>query len=77
MPLLGNAEKAELEALILAKLTDHYEKHGSSALLIEVIVGVMVIVVVVMVMVVPVSVDLMSVTAKSSCQVLKYQPRQK
>src|ERR1700757_5288701 len=35
VPLLGNAEKAELEALILAKLTDHYEKHGSSALLIE------------------------------------------
>ena len=35
MPLLGNAEKAELEQLILAKLTEHYDKHGSSALLVE------------------------------------------
>jgi hypothetical protein len=35
VPLLGNAEKAELEHLILAKLTDHYEQHGSSALLAE------------------------------------------
>jgi hypothetical protein len=35
VPLLGNAEKAELEALILAKLTDHYDKNGSSALLLE------------------------------------------
>ena len=35
MPLLGNAEKGELERLILARLTDHYERHGSSALLVE------------------------------------------
>ena len=35
MPLLGNAEKGELERLILARLTDHYERNGSSALLIE------------------------------------------
>ena len=35
MPLLGNAEKAELETLILAKLSEHYEQHGSSALLAE------------------------------------------
>ena len=35
MPLLGNAEKAELEQLILSKLTEHYDKHGSSALLVE------------------------------------------
>lgn len=35
MPLLGNAEKAELESLILAKLTEHFEQHGSSALLAE------------------------------------------
>src|ERR1700686_3920870 len=35
VPLLGNAEKGELERLILARLTDHYERHGSSALLVE------------------------------------------
>ena len=35
MPLLGNAEKAELEQLILAKLAEHYDKNGSSALLEE------------------------------------------
>ena len=35
VPLLGNAEKGELERLILARLTDHYEQHGSSALLVE------------------------------------------
>lgn len=35
VPLLGNAEKAELESLILAKLSEHYEEHGSSALLAE------------------------------------------
>jgi len=35
VPLLGNAEKAELELLILAKLTEHYERHGASALLAE------------------------------------------
>lgn len=33
MPLLGKAEKGQLEELILAKLTEHYEQHGSSALL--------------------------------------------
>ncbi|HSN19727.1 MAG TPA: hypothetical protein VLS49_03570 [Usitatibacter sp.] len=35
MPLLGNAEKAELEKLILERLTDHYEAQGSAALLAE------------------------------------------
>ena len=35
MPLLGNAEKAELEALILTRLTEHYDANGSSALLAE------------------------------------------
>ena len=35
MPLLGNAEKAELEGLILEKLTQYHEQHGSSALLNE------------------------------------------
>jgi hypothetical protein len=35
VPLLGNAEKAELELLILSKLTEHYDKHGSGALLTE------------------------------------------
>ena len=35
LPLLGNAEKGELERLILERLTDHYERHGSSALLAE------------------------------------------
>ena len=35
MPLLGKAEKSQLEQLILQKLTDHYEKHGSGALLDE------------------------------------------
>jgi len=33
MPLLGNAEKAELEKLILDRFTEHYEAHGSGALL--------------------------------------------
>jgi hypothetical protein len=33
VPLLGNAEKAELENLILAKLTEHYEHHGAGSLL--------------------------------------------
>ena len=33
MPLLGNAEKAELEKLILERLTERYETEGSSALL--------------------------------------------
>lgn len=35
MPLLGNTEKAELESLILERLTDHYERHGPAALLVE------------------------------------------
>lgn len=35
VPLLGNAEKAELERLILVRLQDHYETHGSGALLAE------------------------------------------
>lgn len=33
MPLLGKAEKGQLEELILEKLTEHYERHGSGALL--------------------------------------------
>jgi len=33
MPLLGNAEKAELEKLILERLAERYEAQGSSALL--------------------------------------------
>src|ERR1700741_4406356 len=35
VPLLGNAEKGELERLILEPLTDHYDRNGSSALLAE------------------------------------------
>ena len=35
MPLLGKAEKAQLEELILAKLTDHYDRLGPAALLAE------------------------------------------
>jgi hypothetical protein len=35
MPLLGNAEKAELEKLILDRFTEHYDANGSSALLVE------------------------------------------
>ena len=35
MPLLGNAEKAELERLILERLTEYHDQHGSSALLLE------------------------------------------
>ena len=35
MPLLGKAEKGQLEELILTKLIEHYEQHGSSALLDE------------------------------------------
>ena len=35
MPLLGNAEKAELERLILERLTEYHETNGSSALLVE------------------------------------------
>jgi hypothetical protein len=33
VPLLGKAEKGQLEELILRKLTEHYEHNGSSALL--------------------------------------------
>ena len=33
VPLLGNAEKGELERLILARLTEHYAKNGPAALL--------------------------------------------
>lgn len=35
MPLLGKAEKGQLEELILEKLTEHYDSHGSGALLLE------------------------------------------
>jgi len=35
VPLLGKAEKGQLEQLILQRITDHYEKHGSAALLDE------------------------------------------
>jgi hypothetical protein len=35
VPLLGKAEKGQLEELILEKLTEHYDRHGSSALLEE------------------------------------------
>jgi hypothetical protein len=35
VPLLGRAEKAQLEELILQKLQAHYDAHGSSALLVE------------------------------------------
>ena len=31
--MLGKPEKRELETLILERLTEHYEKHGSGALL--------------------------------------------
>jgi hypothetical protein len=35
VPLLGKAEKAQLEVLILEKLTAHYERHGAASLLAE------------------------------------------
>jgi len=35
MPLLGNAEKAELEKVILERLTERYEAQGAAALLTE------------------------------------------
>jgi hypothetical protein len=35
LPLLGNAEKAELETLILRRLTEHFERNGPAALLQE------------------------------------------
>ena len=33
MPLLGKAEKVQLEELILQKLTEHFERHGPEGLL--------------------------------------------
>ena len=35
MPLLGKAEKGQLEELILGKLRAHYDQHGSSALMVD------------------------------------------
>lgn len=35
LPLLGKAEKAQLEDLILEKLTEYYERQGGQALLAE------------------------------------------
>ena len=35
MPLLGKAEKGQLEQLILARLQAHYDAHGASSLLVE------------------------------------------
>lgn len=35
MPLLGKAEKGQLEDLIREKLTEHYERHGAASLLAE------------------------------------------
>ena len=35
MPLLGKAEKGQLEELILEKLTEHFENQGATALLAE------------------------------------------
>ena len=35
MPLLGNAEKAELERLILTKLQEYYARTGPGGLLLE------------------------------------------
>ena len=35
MPLLGKAEKGQLEELILARLQAHYDDHGAAALLAE------------------------------------------
>ena len=35
MPLLGKAEKGQLEELILAKLQAHYQAHGAASLLAE------------------------------------------
>ena len=33
MPLLGKAEKGQLEDLIREKLVEHYERHGAASLL--------------------------------------------
>jgi hypothetical protein len=35
VPLLGKAEKGQLEDLIREKLTEHYDRHGEGALLVE------------------------------------------
>ena len=35
MPLLGKAEKSQLEELILQKLRDHYDSNGPAALLVD------------------------------------------
>jgi hypothetical protein len=35
VPLLGKAEKGQLEELIVAKLQEHFDAHGASALLAE------------------------------------------
>ena len=35
MPLLGKAEKSQLEELILQKLREHYDSNGSTALLVD------------------------------------------
>lgn len=35
MPLLGKAEKAQLEELILERLTDYFEREGPTSLLAE------------------------------------------
>lgn len=35
MPLLGKAEKGQLEELILAKLSAHYDENGPGALLVD------------------------------------------
>jgi hypothetical protein len=35
VPLLGNAEKGELERLILARFNEHYDRHGAGAMLAE------------------------------------------
>lgn len=35
MPLLGKAEKSQLEELILQRLRDHYDSNGPAALLVD------------------------------------------
>jgi hypothetical protein len=35
VPLLGKAEKGQLEELILEKLTEYYDRQGSGALLVD------------------------------------------
>ena len=35
MPLLGKAEKGQLEELILQKLRDHYDSNGPAAILVD------------------------------------------